>query len=66
MNLPRNPPRDDRRAVPRHIRDGEHDAIEEAIGNLEHEPRLPLGRLLIWSVLVALAAGGLVWWLTRS
>jgi len=51
--------------VPRHIRDGEHDALEETMGNLERAPRLPLGRLLIWSVLFALTAGGLVWWLTR-
>lgn len=69
MNLPRNVPRDptnDRRTVPRHIRDGEHDTIEEAMSSFERPPASPLGRVLMWCGLLALLAGGLVWWMTRS
>ena len=62
MNLPQNPP-NDRRAVPRHIRDGEHDAIDDAL-----TVTAPAARTAIWLLagIGVLAAIGIVWWFTRG
>lgn len=61
MNLPQDKP-NDRRSVPRHIRDGEHDTIDEAVGAAAP------GRTAVWLAagIALLAAIGIVWWLTRQ
>ena len=61
MNLPQDKA-NDRRSVPRHIRDGEHDTIDQGV--------IPAasGRIAIWLVagISLLAAGGIAWWFTRQ
>jgi hypothetical protein len=59
MNLPGGPT-NDRRAVPRHIRDGEHDSWEDTMAG---KPAGKAGvlRLVLISVAVALAVGFGVW-----
>lgn len=50
----------DRRAVPRHIRDGEHDMLDETMGR---EPP-PGRRMWLWIYVVVLLAGGFGLWIT--
>ena len=57
-------PTNDRRAVPRHIRDGEHDMIDEAMGQPPVE-KTNTGRMLLWFCLVVLAAGAVGLWLAN-
>jgi hypothetical protein len=57
MNLPpqsSNEP-DERRAVPRHIRDGEHELLQE-VGEMSADAAAPGRRLRLWIVLVVVAA----------
>jgi hypothetical protein len=58
MNLP--PAKDERRAVPRHIRDGEHDMLEET--SSFSEGGAPARRARIWLYLAAVAALGIGIW----
>jgi hypothetical protein len=65
MNLPSDPsgePADDRRAVPRHIRDAEHDMIEEPVSRAGSD-RGAARRMGLWICLAILAAGGFGLWL---
>jgi len=50
----------DRRAVPRHIRDSEHDTLDET---MSREP-LPGRRVWLWTYAVVLLAGGFGLWIT--
>jgi hypothetical protein len=54
MNMPGEPP-NDRRAVPRHIRDGEHDSFEDTMAGV---PAGGPGRSRLMWVLVAVALAG--------
>jgi hypothetical protein len=65
MNPP-GEPAEDRRAVPRHIRDGEHDSWEDTLSGV------PQGRagklrliLVVICVAVALAAASYAWFALR-
>jgi hypothetical protein len=69
MNLPTGSsqePANDRRAVPRHIRDGEHDSLEDTMAGVPAggapRPRLVMGLIC---VAVALAAGFGAWFALR-
>lgn len=55
MNMPGEPP-NDRRAVPRHIRDGEHDSFEDTMAGV---PAGGSGRSRLMWMLVAVALAGL-------
>ncbi|MEO8061904.1 MAG: hypothetical protein ABI821_04060 [Pseudomonadota bacterium] len=61
MNLP-GEPTNDRRAVPRHIRDGEHDSFEDTLAGVPpgKAAKVRLAMILI-GVAVALAAGFGAW-----
>jgi hypothetical protein len=66
MNLPPPAPNeaDERRAVPRHIRDGEHDGWQDAV-----EPAAgaaPGRRFRLWVVLLVIAAAITGLWLYNS
>ncbi|MEJ0086463.1 MAG: hypothetical protein WDO72_12315 [Pseudomonadota bacterium] len=66
MNLPHDPSREpttDRRAVPRHIRDGEHDVIDEAVAPAGAE-KAAIRRMLLWICAAILLAGAFGLWLT--
>ena len=64
MNLP-GEPANDRRSVPRHIRDGEHDSFEDTMSGLP-PAKAARGRwLLIWLVVAALAVGLVAWFALR-
>jgi hypothetical protein len=66
MNLPADPP-DDRRTVPRHIRDGEHDVLDETKGSPPREPETAGRRARWWIYFVALGAAGFgVWFSLRG
>jgi hypothetical protein len=56
----------DRRAVPRNIRDGEHDLLEESISSNPQEAakRASGVRLVLWLVVLLAAAAGL-WFALR-
>ena len=65
MNLPPEP-KDDRRAVPRHIRDGEHDMLEDTLGSNPAGVG-PGRRSRLWIYIgVVLAAGAGLWFLLRA
>jgi hypothetical protein len=53
----------DRRAVPRHIRDGEHDMLEETMSR-EPSRRAAGRRTWLWIYVVVLLAGGFGLWIT--
>jgi hypothetical protein len=63
MNLP-GEPTNDRRAVPRHIRDGEHDSWEDTMAGVPAGKAAPL-RMVLICVAVALAAGLGAWFVLR-
>ncbi len=55
----------ERRAVPRHMRDGEHHEWDDAAG--AEAGRAPRRRPLLWMALAALAIVALLWaWLGRA
>ena len=63
MNLP-GETANDRRAVPRHIRDGEHDMLEESMSR-EPPSRSATGRRMwLWIYVVVVLAGGFGLWIT--
>jgi hypothetical protein len=57
MNLPGENGRD-RRAVPRHIRDGEHDMLAEAVNR-----DAPRRSVRPWICVAVLLAGGVALWI---
>lgn len=65
MPFPEQPtvPRNERRAVPRHLRDGEHDSEQMALADTEEgEAPSRSGTWLPWAALAALGAAALWWW----
>jgi hypothetical protein len=66
MNLPPEP-KDDRRAVPRHIRDGEHDMLEDTLGSNPAVAAAPGRRSRLWIyIAVVLAAGAGLWFMLSA
>ena len=66
MNLPPEP-KDDRRAVPRHIRDGEHDMLEDTLGSNPGGAAAPGRRARLWIYIgILLAAGAGLWFMLRA
>jgi hypothetical protein len=63
MNLP-GETASDRRAVPRHIRDGEHDMIDEAMGQVPPPQGWTGRRVWLWICVAVTAAAGFGLWLT--
>jgi hypothetical protein len=65
MNLP-GEPANERRAVPRHIRDGEHDSFEDTLAGVP-PVRTAKSRLAVMliCVAVALVAATCAWYLLR-
>jgi hypothetical protein len=53
----------DRRAVPRHIRDGEHDMLDEAMRHAPAPRRAARAGLLLWICVAVLAAGAVGLWI---
>ena len=64
MNLPSGDSKD-RRTLPRHIRDGEHDSWEDASATSE-QPKLPRRRPNLWILLALLAVFIGAWVAIRS
>lgn len=62
MNLPQDPSHE-RRAVPRHMRDGEHDPLADTgiFGSRAPEVRGGRGRMIVYALLVLAAAGVAAW-----
>jgi len=54
----------DRRAVPRHIRDGEHDTLDEAMSREPRPGRAAGRRMWLWIYAVVLLAGGFGLWIS--
>lgn len=66
MNLPPDPGHE-RRAVPRHMRDGEHDPLADTgiFGSRASDVRGGRGRMIVYAVLVLAAAGAAAWFALR-
>jgi hypothetical protein len=62
MNLP-GEPTNDRRSVPRHIRDGEHDSWEDTLAGVPREQAVRTRMLRVLSYLAAALAAALGAWL---
>jgi len=63
MNLPPVPDQD-RRTVPRHIRDGEHSLLDESLGS--EAPPTVATRTRWWAyLLLVVVAGCVLWYLLR-
>jgi hypothetical protein len=62
MNLP-GETANDRRAVPRHIRDGEHDMLEESMSRAPPPGRAAGRWMWLWICVVVLLAGGFGLWI---
>jgi hypothetical protein len=61
MILPADPP-NDRRTVPRHIRDGEHDMLEETLGSTRRKSDSVGRRARLWIYLAGIVAAGVGLW----
>ena len=55
-------PRNERRAMPRHLRDGEHDSEQMALAGGEDPASSRSGTWLLWVSLVALGGAAVWWW----
>jgi hypothetical protein len=62
MNLPAEP-KEERRAVPRHMRDGENDLLSDTgvFGMRATDVRGGRGRMVLYALLVLAAAGAAAW-----